>query len=250
MTSRISPSAGTGPPPRRAADRSMSAGGHAVIRVSGGDQLAAPLQARERIGDPLEGRGEVLPAVRVAEAQVALAVAAEGRPGQPRTPASYSRWVAISGARPPERADVGEDVERPVRHDAGDPGDRVQPVDDELATGDELGPHRIGRVLRSGQRGDRAGLGEGVRAADRVDHQPAVGRASHSGTTPYPEPPAGHGEGLREAVERDRPVRHAGQGGDRSGSPLVLEPAVDLIGQDHEVVADARSRRWPGRRPR
>jgi hypothetical protein len=47
---------------------------------------------------------------------------------------------------------------------------------------------------------------------------------------------------LAEPVEGYRPVGHAGQGRDAQRLAGVLEAAVDLIGQDDEVVLDGQGR--------
>ena len=52
-------------------------------------------------------------------------------------------------------------------------------------------------------------------------------------------PPAGHRERLGEAVEDDRPLGHPGQRGDRDVlGAVVQDPAVDLVGEDPQVVLD------------
>ena len=55
---------------------------------------------------------------------------------------------------------VREDVERAVRLEALDAGDRVEAVDDEVAPGLELDDHRVHVVLRADERLDRADLRE------------------------------------------------------------------------------------------
>ena len=49
------------------------------------------------------------------------------------------------------------------------------------------------------------------------------------------QPPAGHRVRLGEPVEHDRPVREAGQRGDRDVLAVVDDPPVDLVGEDRHL---------------
>ena len=55
-----------------------------------------------------------------------------------------------------------------------------------------------------------------------------------------PQPPAGHGVGLGEAIGDDRAFGHAGQGDDAGGLALVHQAEVDLVGEDPEVAVAGR----------
>ena len=127
-------------------------------------QLTGAVQARQRLADALDGAVDVLATVGVAEAQVALAVAAEGGAGQPADARVVQQVIGDLCTGAPERGHVGEGVEGAVRHDAAHAGDGVQPFHDQGAAGDELLAEPIGLVLRTGQRGDGARLREGVGA--------------------------------------------------------------------------------------
>ena len=122
---------------------------------------------------------------------------------------------------------------------AFDAGDRVETVHDQVAAGAELDDHRVHVVLWSGQGSDRACLGERRDATDRVDDELPEHLAERRRDDRIAEAPAGHRKGLGKAVEDDRPLRHPGQR--RDGHVLgtvVQDPAVDLVGQDPQVVAD------------
>ena len=121
-------------------------------------------------------------------------------------------------------------------HPTGDPRNGVQAVHHQGAAGDELGAVGIGLVLRPGERLDCPVLREGVRARDAVDHQAAERRDEPLGQHAVAHAPSGHREGLAEAVQRDRALRHAGQGRDAERLALVLQAAVDLVGEDDEIV--------------
>ena len=67
---------------------------------------------------------------------------------------------------------------------------------------------------------------------------------SGSGHDRVAQPPAGHRVRLGEAVEHDRPLGHARQRGDRDVlGAVVHDAAVDLVGEDPQVVRDRPARR-------
>ena len=164
---------------------------------------------------------------------------AERRAGEDADADLLEEAVGKLGAGQAGPGDLRERVERALRPERADPGDLVQAVDDEVAPRAELDDHVVDRALRAAQRLDRADLGERRRAADRVDHELAVHLDQRWRHDRVAKPPAGHGEGLAEAVEDDRPLRHPGQRPDRDMLlSVVQDPAVDLIGEDDEIVAD------------
>ena len=98
--------------------------------------------------------------------------------------------------------------------------------------------HRSDVVLRSVERLDAGALDGDRGAGDAVDHQLVDLAGKVDRHRAVAEPPAGHRVGLREAVEDDRALRHAGHGRDRDVLALVDDLAVDLVGEDDQVVLD------------
>ncbi len=161
-------------------------------------------------------------------------------PARTHTPASWSSRSASSAPLRPVPPIDGEGVERADRGRAADARDGVEAGHDEVAPSLELDDHRVHVVLRAGQGRHRPDLGERRRARDGVDDQLGVGRDERLGHDRVAQPPAGHGEGLGEAVEDDRPLGHARQGRDRDVLLAVVQDApVDLV-----------ARRPTGRAPR
>ena len=142
--------------------------------------------------------------------------------------------VGELGAGQARPGDVREDVERALRAQAADAGDRVEPVDDEVAPGAELRDHR--RRHRSCGPGAPRPRAPGRTSARTLIvlmiscRTPATSHARHDRVA---QPPAGHRVGLGEAVEDDRPLGHARQRRDRDVlRAVVQDPAVDLVGED------------------
>ncbi len=132
--------------------------------------------------------------------------------------------------------DVWEGVERARWHAASDARNLVEPTHDQITPSAELGGHRIDRVLRPVERFGCGDLLEGARAGHAVDDQLAV-RVDEAGRHDrIAHAPAGHRVGLGEAVEDDRALGHVRQAADRVVLALVDQPAVNLVGHDHDVV--------------
>ena len=140
----------------------------------------------------------------------------------------------------PCRRSPGRRRTRPSGGGSGCPGSSLRPVDDEVAPGAELDDHR----RRSASCGPRSAstaptwANVGAQLIVLMMSWPYVWieRRRHDRVA---EPPAGHRERLREAVEHDRPLGHAGQRRDRDVLlAVVQDPAVDLVGQDDQVVPD------------
>ena len=186
--------------------------------------------------DPLQGRPQVLARVGVAEAEIPLTVNTEGGAGETAHAGVVEQVIGDLGARAAEGRHVRECVEGAVGHPTGDPRNGVQPVHHQGAARDELAAIGIGLFLRPGERLDGAVLRERVRARHAVDHQAAERRDEPLRQHAVAHAPSGHREGLAEAVQRDRSLRHAGQGRDAERLALVLQAAVDLVGEHHEIV--------------
>ena len=98
-------------------------------------------------------------------------------------------------------------------------------------------PHRRNLIVTAPERRDRRVLARRRGAHDAVLvnlrhllHDPL--RSRH-----IAKAPARHRIGLGEAIDQDRPLLHAGYGGDGDvGVPRVGELPVDLIGENVEVV--------------
>src|SRR5438034_7176977 len=199
--------------------------------------------ARERLEDgphALERRPEIGLRGGVGEAQVALAVRAErgarqrGHAGLVEQPLGDLRRGTL---RP---GDVREDVERAARTQALHAGQLVEAVDENVAPPLELRHHATG--LLALQRGDAGELHEGGRARRRVHHQACDVLDERLREDAVAQPPARHRVGLREAVQDDRALRHAGAVVDGDELALVEELPVDLVGQ-HRNVARRGQRR-------
>jgi hypothetical protein len=198
--------------------------------------MRPPSRLREG-GDPVHGDLDALERLEVADPDVVGAVVAEHRAGEDHDAGLLQEPFAELRGGQARRRDVRVDVERPARVPVGEAGVGQR--------GHQPGPafgvfveHRLQRVLRAGERGERRVL------ADRagVDRQ-RVARLGHllhevEGRGEVAHAPAGHGVGLGEAVQRDRPLLHPRQRGD--GEVLVRgveHLGVDLVGHDQDVVA-------------
>src|SRR5450756_946830 len=123
-----------------------------------------------------------------------------------------------------------------MRCAAGDTGDVVESLNDDLAAGQELLSHRLHAILRQGQGLDAGNLcergGAGRRIGDDLGHPlDELARAGCIGETP-----SGHGVGLGHAVHDDCAFLHPGER--RDGKVLTFEDQtrVDLVRQDIEVI--------------
>ena len=159
-------------------------------------------------------------------------------PDSTDTPASASSRSAACGTGEPRAGDVREDVERALGHQAAHTVDRVQSLDDQVATNPELGDHRLDGVLRPGQRLRRRNLLVRARPRDRVDQEAFERLGEGLGHDRVAHPPAGHRVRLREPVQHDGPCGHAGQAADRDVLAAIQDPAVDLVGENDEIMLD------------
>ena len=125
-------------------------------------------------------------------------MSAEGGPGQHRHPRLVEERLLQGYLVPAGRLDVGEDVEGPGGPVAADPGDGVEPVDDDVAPLGELRHHGRHRSVGGGplEGLDRRPLGEGGSAGRRVDHQRVHPLRQPDRHGPEPQPPAAHGQAL------------------------------------------------------
>src|SRR5213075_432754 len=92
---------------------------------------------------------------------------------------------------------------------AADPGDRIEPGDDDIAALPEFFKHLLYVLLRPVQHFHGGDLRETRRAGRyvRLDAREMLCELFRHNA--IAEPPAGHREGLRKAVEDDRPLLHA-----------------------------------------
>ena len=126
---------------------------------SAGGRAPAPAPLDER-PDPLQGLGQVLARVGVRDPDVVRRRSAERRPGEHAHAGLLEQPVGQLGAGQAGPGDVREHVERAGRREASEAGDRVEPVDDEVAPRPELDDHLVDVALRPAERLDRADLGE------------------------------------------------------------------------------------------
>src|SRR5690606_24323210 len=192
---------------------------------------------REEATHAFDGRLEPLESARVGEAEIAGARGAERRPGQGRHPSLVEEAPTELVRGKPRTRNVREGVEGAARADARDAGERVERVDQEVPPATELGDHLLDGLPWSADRGDRAVLPEGAGAGDDVDVVELEGREELRRNDAPAETPARHRPGLREAVDDDRAIEHAGQGCDARERLVVGEVEVDLIREDVEAAA-------------
>ena len=138
----------------------------------------------------------------------------------------------------PGRADIRERVERAARHVAGEAGG-VEASDYQVAAAMVLlaHPQHLGPAVA--QRLERGVLGDDRRAQHGVLVHLHHGVDQRCRTAGIADAPAGHREGLRKAVEEDRPLRHARQARDARMRALEGELRVNLIGQHEQVLLAA-----------
>ena len=132
--------------------------------------------------------------------------------------------------------DVREDVERALRLEARQAHLR-EAVVDQVAAAVVLGDHLFHVLLTVAQRLDGGNLGRDRRAEHRVLVNLRHSADERLVAERVADAPARHRVGLREAVEEDRALLHAGQRGEADVLlAAVREVAVDLVGDDDEVV--------------
>ncbi len=129
-----------------------------------------------------------------------------------------------------------------MRHATREPRDGVEAAHDQLAARPKLLHHGGRSILRARQRLHPGELREGRGAAIAVGHQPSDGLRELGRHDPVPQTPSRHGIGLREAVENDRALQHAGQRGDADVLALVEHSAIDLVGE-HDQIGMLATRR-------
>src|SRR5439155_22381736 len=187
-------------------------------------------------GDPAEGLLDRLARGRVGEAEVALAVLAEGGAAEDGDPGLLQEKRGDLLRRPAEGLHVRQDVEGAPRPDARHPRDPVEPVHDEVPALAELRHHRLDRGVVALERGHSGLLDERRRAGRGVGHEACHVLGERDRHHAEAQPPARHGVRLREPVEDDRPLLHAREAGDRDELSLVEEPPVDLVREDGDAV--------------
>ena len=145
-----------------------------------------------------------------------------------------------SGGAASGPGDAGEGVERTLRAQAVESGDRVQPVDDRVASPPELPDHRVHGTPVHAESGGTRHLAERRRAGVRIhlEFRDLLGQAG--GHDAESEPPARHRIGLRPAVQDDRPCPHPREPADRYMLSLIEDLAVDLVGE-HDRVRVAKT---------
>ena len=105
----------------------------------------------------------------------------------------------------------------------------------------EFGQPDFEMVLRAGQRGDGAFLGEAGRVAGAVALDGVNGFGDGLGRGAPAQPPAGHAPGFGEAMHDDRVLEVRGrEAGDALGGRAVVEEVlVDFVAHDEDVLLDA-----------
>ena len=138
--------------------------------------------------------------------------------------------------------DVGEDVEGALRLEARQAHLR-EAVVDQVAAAVVLSDHLLHVLLAVAQRLDGRNLGRDRRAEHRVLVDLRHGADEGLVAERIADAPARHRVGLREAVEENRALLHAGQGGEADVLlAAVRQVAVDLVGDDDEVVLLGKGR--------
>ena len=116
------------------------------------------------------------------------------------------------------------------------PGEPVEAFDHDLPPLVELGDHGRDRILRAGERGKPGILRRSIDAGMQIDRE--LARVVVELARPYriAEPPAGHGVGLRPAIEQNKPIadRRILQQAD-VGLAVVEHVVVDLVRHDGDV---------------
>src|SRR6266851_7514193 len=199
-----------------------------MLFLVGGDELL----------DPAKPKLELVLRLRIRESDEPLAALAEGRPWKHRDAGLVQqtrRKLVLVEAGP---LDVGERGERPLRTRAAHAWDLVDAVDDQVPAVLEHLHHAVHRVLRLGcaERLDRCDLRESRGARGGVDHQLVqLGRQS-ARSHRVAEAPAGHRVGLRQTVHEHGAFAHARARERRDVVEAVHELAVDLVGDDEQVM--------------
>ncbi len=150
--------------------------------------------------------------------------------------------VAELDAAQAEAADVGKHVERAVRAVAADAVDLGKPVEQDAAAAfKDLAQFfaQLRMVERDGRRVLAGSVGAGVEVLLAFGHAVDDLRRGRDKA----DAPAGHGIGLREAVDNDRALLHAWERGNAgrlfSG---VKQCVVDVVGDHQQVVLHGQLR--------
>src|SRR5437867_782180 len=231
-SSRLEPPPGTPKMRWTPARRSPSIRISATVGIRGAEPLSGLAgEAGENGAHPVEGLADIRLGVSVGQAEVALAVLAEGRAAEHGHAPVLENGLRHLGGRPLERLDIGEDVEGALGRAAGHAGQLIEPRHDEIAPALELTHHLAHRHLIALQRGDARPLGERGGAGVGVDHEPGHMLGEGNGHDPIAHAPARHRIGLGEAVEDDGEVAHAGETRDRHELAFVEEGLAALVGE-------------------
>ena len=150
--------------------------------------------------------------------------------------------VAELDAAQAEAADVGKDVERAVRAVAADAVDLGEAVEQDAAAAlKDLTQlfAELRMVERNGRRVLAGRIGAGVEVLLALGHAVDDLRRGRDKA----DAPAGHGIGLREAVDNDRALLHAREGRNAGGFfPSVEQCVVDVVGDHQQIVLDGQLR--------
>ena len=219
--------------------------GHGVRQGDALDRLGR-LELAQGLDDPVHALLEVGHRGRVGQPDVV--VGAEGVPGHDGHPGLLEeivgQAVGVADLGPVrllvvEGLDVREEIERAPGLEAGHPRDRGQAHEAVVAAALELGDHLRDVVLGAvvGLEAGLLGDGAGVRGRVALDLGHAVDDVGRSGGEA--DPPAGHGVGLRHAVDDDRLLLDilAERGEARELEAVEDEAGVDLVGDDVDVLA-------------
>ena len=149
---------------------------------------------------------DVLGRVGVGQSHIAFAKYAEIRPADDGNAGIFQQRRGERLRLPAGALDVGKSIERAFRRRAGDAGQFVQALDHDFPPLVELGDHLAHFVLRAFERREPGILCRGVDAGMQIDRKLARIVVELAWPHRVAEPPAGHGIGLRPAVEQDQPV--------------------------------------------
>ena len=145
---------------------------------------------------------------------------------------------ARRGLLPVHLREVREDVERPLREEAGNTGNFVEPLHDEASPPVEFGPPLPHEILRPVERLDGGLVAEGYRVAGALALDVVHRRDKILVGSDIPDSPAGHRVGLGQPVDDDRPFPDLfpERGDADEPEPVVDELFVDVVGQYRHVA--------------
>ena len=237
---------------RISSSRASSAAIHGSASGSGRGQRGLLLARRcRRRADPVASRSRSAPALLAERAarQGPGAVALQQQPGQARAGGD----AVAAGQVPAPRLEVGVDVERGLRRRDVEPGARrrCRPRPGR--------PWRAGRGWRRSRSESLAGSPKasaaacwiGAAGADQISlpmptqlaAQPVAERAL--GQPGHADPPAAQGQALAERGGDDGPLRRHRRRAEHRRRGIVHQVAVDLVGDDDQVMLGGHRRRTP-----